>query len=169
MKGRWKVALGSVAALLVAGGALAVWMVYASLGAVRDSYAQWDLALATIQHMKTHSDSWPQSWSELHEAYNATPELRGPQGWQDVTNIVDFDFKASPPRLLAQAARVGESPFKVIWLRNGKKHHWAAAEPNALIFDYLQKKGTEPQHPADGSLPSRSAPIPTPAAAGSRR
>ena len=143
-----KIVLGFALALLLAGTAGALWAVHRSLVAVRDSYAQWDLALATIQYMKEHTGTWPPNWSSLHEAYTTTPNLRGPGPWEDVTNRADMDFAVNSSIMLTQQFR------RVIWLRNGRNHHWTGAEPNELIRDYLAQR-TSTSGAANAAPPHR--------------
>jgi hypothetical protein len=152
MKKNWKIITGGVLVLLVVAVVAFGWLMYKSLEAVWDSYAEWDVALACIHHMKKHAGSWPKNWSELESAYKTTPDLRGPHGWQDVTNRVDVDFAFVPSGLARHKAGAAEPPARVIWLRNGKTHYWTSAEPNALVFDYLKTQA------ANQSPPATSAP-----------
>lgn len=145
MKTRWKVAILTALLLLISAVILAGFAIHSSLEVVRDSYAEWDASLAIIHHMKEHGGAWPNSWNELKQAYETTPDLRGPEHWEELKQRVDVDFQATPSQLVTKQANDNKPPFKVVWLRNGKAHHWEGAEPNAVIFEYLKTVGSERQ------------------------
>ena len=142
MKKKWKIVLGSVLALFVLGVVLVFVAFRQSMEAVRDSYAQWDVALALINHMRTRDGAWPKDWAALEEAYKTTPDLRG-WGWDNVKTRVEVDFAANPAQLKQAPVRADGLPFRVVWLRNGKTRYWSGAEPNALIAEYLKGEGAK--------------------------
>ncbi|MFA5044004.1 MAG: hypothetical protein WC381_01935 [Kiritimatiellia bacterium] len=142
MKTKWKITIGVGLALLATGAGLAAFIIHSSIEVVRDSYAQWDAALSIICHMKTHDEAWPKDWEALHEACLSAPDLRGP-GWDNLIERVDVDFSADPHQLSQAEFRREVPPFRVVWLRNGKKHHWSGAEPNGLILEYLKNRSAE--------------------------
>jgi hypothetical protein len=151
MKRKTKYILITALALLAAGIGFAVFAVRASLIAVDDSYAQWDAALSIISYMERNAEAWPKDWEAVHQGYLSATDLRG-LGWDNLQTRVDIDFAADPAELKKTDLPQGELPFRVIWLRNGKKHHWSGAEPNTLILEYL-KKHTEqagPGYPPQG-------------------
>ena len=142
MKTKWKITIGAGLALLAMGAGGVAFIIYSSLEVVHDSYAQWDAALSIIYHMRTHAGAWPKDWEALHEACLSAPDLRGP-GWDNLRERVDVDFSADP-HLLSQAEFPKDGPpFKVVWLRNGKRHHWSGGEPNRLILEYLKSRNTK--------------------------
>ena len=143
MKTRWKISIGAGLALLAMGAGLVAFIIYLSLEAVDDSYAQWDAAVSIIHHLRTHDGVWPKDWEALHESCLSAPDLRGP-GWDNVQERVDVDFSADPDQLSQAEFGTDVPPFRVVWLRNGKKHHWSGAEPNRLILEYLKNRSTEP-------------------------
>ena len=152
MKRKTKIFLSASLLLLAAGIGFAIFAVRASLIAVDDSYAQWDAALAVISYMERNAGTWPKDWDAVHQGYLSATNLHG-LGWDNLQTRVDIDFSADPAELRHMDLLQGEPPFQVIWLRNGKQHHWSGAEPNTLILEYLKKNRTEqggPEHPPQG-------------------
>lgn len=139
MKKKWKVVFGSFLVLLLVAGIVVALAVRGSLEAVNDSYAQWDAAIAIINHMETHDHSWPTDWDELEESCKSTPDWRGFMGFDNFKARVEIDFTAQPSYLRSVTLQKDKPPFKVVWLRNGNTSHWAGAEPNTLIHEYLTK------------------------------
>ena len=137
VKAMWKSLEVIAASALIVGAVCLVYGIYTSLEIVWDSYAQWDAALAIIHHLKTHNCAWPRNWPELEESYKTTPELKGSKSWDDLKQRVDVDFQAVPSQLAGSQVKDDQPPFRVVWLRNGKSHHWSGAEPNILILEYL--------------------------------
>jgi hypothetical protein len=152
MKRKTKIFLSASLALLATGTGFAIFAVRASLIAVDDSYAQWDAALSIISYMERNAEAWPKDWEAVHQGYLSAKDLRG-LGWDNLQTRVDIDFSADPAELKKMDLVQGEPPFQVIWLRNGKQHHWSGAEPNTLILEYLKKNHTEqagPGYPPQG-------------------
>jgi hypothetical protein len=57
---------------------------------------------------------------------------------------VTVRFDANPAEL-AKASSVGnEPPFRVVYLRSGKRYCWSGHEPNAMILQYLTERAARP-------------------------
>jgi hypothetical protein len=139
---RWGCAALFLGALL--GIAVVAYQVYYFFHVVMpDAYGQWVLADVVIQYMEWHDGAWPRDWNDLQEPFE---EHRG-FGYcslEELRDRLDIDFTANPKELARAEPEEDESPFCVIWLRNGKHHHWQRAEPNRLVWEYLQERGRRP-------------------------
>lgn len=141
MKRKTKQILLIVFVLLAAVVGLLAWFIHCTLETVQDCYAEWDAAHAIIYYMETHNNAWPKNWAEVETSYAGMPfrYLPEPSGFETTRRKVDVNFGAMPSELAKHRPKGDEVPFKVIWLRNGKQHWWAGAEPNTLVLKYLQE------------------------------
>ena len=149
MKRKWKIMIYSILTFLILGILLFVYAVKSILGAVDDSYAQWDAAIVILNHMRKNNNSWPQNWDDLEQSYKKTKGLRLYKGWKNMKERVEIDFSANPVELKNTVPKGEKQPFKVVWLLNGGRSHWSGAEPNTLIFEYLNKENTEQKNAPD--------------------
>ena len=106
--------------------------------------AEW-VAGTIIHHMKTNDGGWPRDWDELRRTYaDRTKDKGGPWSFEDLHRWVDVDFSADPG-VLAQATLPEHGPpFRVVTLKSGRRHYWEGAEPNTMIWRYLQKPESIP-------------------------
>lgn len=108
---------------------------------IPDLYAQAWVAGMVITHMKLHEGHWPHDWDDLTEDYEINCQGAGrPWSLEDLRNRVNIDFSAKPEELAKISLNNGNVPFRVIALRNGKRHHWQGSEPNLMIWRYLQER-----------------------------
>lgn len=114
-------------------------MYHAVQSILSNPYYVWHTAGYVIDYMKVNDNRWPTSWDDLRQA-NLQRVNEWPQFEVLKENVV-IDWTARPESLVkAKFDDNDDQPaFRVIWLRNGKSTHWATAEPNRLIWDYLQK------------------------------
>jgi hypothetical protein len=134
---RWQILLVAFFVTLVAGVswlgcALFLWMDDRH----RDAYAGWTVAELTIDFMESHDGGWPNEWEDLRQS------LAARTGNEEVTiedlrQRVEVDWAANPKRLAKESL-----PVRVIWLRSGRSAYWKGREPNQMIFEYLQARGT---------------------------
>jgi hypothetical protein len=111
-----------------------------------DAYAQEWTARIVIQYMEWHGGSWPRSWDDLEEPFEAS---LGPGGsltyYQTLQDRVVVDFSANPADLAKMpAGDINSPPFRVIYLRSGKRYHFGYGEANILVWEYLQKRARRP-------------------------
>jgi hypothetical protein len=102
-------------------------------------YYVWHAAGYVIDYMKANDNRWPTSWDDLRQA-----NLQRVDVWprfEVLKENVVIDWNARPEILVNAkfSDDDDQSAFRVIWLRNGRSIHWSGAEPNRLIWDYLQK------------------------------
>jgi hypothetical protein len=103
-------------------------------------YYVWHASAMIIDYMKTHDNRWPAGWDDLRSTNPSPGESGGFQDFDKVRQNVIIDWNARPEVLVnAKFDDNDDQPaFRVIWLRNGKSIHWSRAEPNRLIWEYLQ-------------------------------
>ena len=126
--------------ILVAITALVLWIgrsLFEAYQAPWDSYATWDGANLIIDHLRDHNGEWPKDWNDINLALQKRGQTRGGQSIDELKRRLTIDFNAEPAKLVTEIAQGDQPPFNVIRLRNGKQTHWAGAEPNGLIYDYL--------------------------------
>jgi hypothetical protein len=129
------------------------WLFYHTHAVLKpEAYAVWQTADLVIDHMERHNGAWPRGWDDLRPP--TTPPAGGVSvaerggaveaSFRPVADIerlrelVEVDWSADP-RELARAADGGDSPpFRVIWLKSGRRTAFEGCEPNQLIHDYLK-------------------------------
>ena len=121
-----------------------------------DCYAQEWVAEMVIDHMDRNDGAWPKSWDDLIESYEILAGRMGqPWSFDELRHRCAIDFDAQPQQLASGTIDGEKPPFRVIWLRNGKKRHWAGLEPNRMILDYLARRTARPD---DYRPPKRPVP-----------
>lgn len=124
---------------------------------VMDAYAVWRAADLVIQHLETHHGAWPRSWEELHATERSahqgvastkldgswTAEFRPRASIEELRTRVMIDFHVDPTQPLAHPPLSNGPPFRVIYLRDGRRQHFVGKEPNAMIREYLQWKARQ--------------------------
>ena len=115
---------------------------------IPEAYAAWDCATLAIEFMDTHDGAWPRSWDELFSSVqtmtNGSRVLRGHSGEniRQISELTRVVWDADRQGLL----RVNDDDtglrVPVITRPDGSafKTVWAAAEPNAMIWDYLKTR-----------------------------
>ncbi len=106
-----------------------------------DLYGQWWVADMIVDYMERHDGAWPRQWDDLEEAYEICVARKGKAfEFRELQSLVVVDFAADPKELAKAIDRGEEPPFRVIYLANGKTHHWRGKEPNTVIWRYLQER-----------------------------
>ena len=140
--------------LLAACVACVAWafFAYRSMDAtIRNSYAQWWVADMVTLHLEANNESWPNSWDELRDDYEACVKTSGrPWSFDELSQRVVVNWNVDTKKLKKVVA--DGSDFRVIWLRDGTISHWYSREPNLIIRDYLRLKMNE--QPADALVPT---------------
>ena len=109
---------------------------------VPECYAEWWAADMVIEYMQKNHNCWPSNWQDLEEPYETLTQRAGrPWTMAQIRERVSIDFAADPRTLRAAHLRGSDPPFKAIWLRSGGHYHWVGAEPNRMIWDYLNETG----------------------------
>jgi hypothetical protein len=154
----------ALATLALIAGVLAAVKVYRDIDdLVRDCYAQWWVAGMVNTFMDFNDGQWPQSWEDLEEPYEIHAARAGrPWTFDDLRSRVEVDFSANPEELAKTALNDGKATFRVVYLRNGKQHHYEGTEANSLIWEHLQKRD-------DGTAPEASTKRPVPEEKAARR
>jgi hypothetical protein len=143
-----------VVAVLLAGAGFIVWIGYQVLQVQRNAYAVWWTADLVIEHMEKHGGSWPRSWDELRPTSDQADkgtvstnrdgamiaEFRPRDTIDELKQRVEIDWNADPKALAKAESKETGSPFRVIWLRNGKSTHYSGKEPNDMVLEYLKWK-----------------------------
>jgi len=127
--------------LVVFGGVFAIWMGFRVREVIHDSYAVWWVADMVVEHLKATEDQWPKDWDELRDDYRTVVKRSG-DAWsfEELSSRVCVDWTASVAELRKSALEGDKPNFRVIWLRDERTSHWAGAEPNQIIYDYLMKR-----------------------------
>jgi hypothetical protein len=120
-------------------------------------YAQEWAANTVIQYMEWNGGSWPRSWVDLEEPFEAFyGDSSDSEAFQTMRSRVVIDFSANPTELAkvpmppGNPPRFNTPPFRVFSLRSGRQHY--GGEPNTLVWEYLQKRA---QRPANYQYPHR--------------
>jgi hypothetical protein len=110
-----------------------------------DCYAQMWVADMTIEYMEWNNGAWPGSWNDLQEPYEVCVGRSGrPWSFDELRRRVGIDFSAKSTELAKATLDDGQPPFRVIYLRNGKRHHWEGSEPNSIVWRYLEERAKRP-------------------------
>jgi hypothetical protein len=108
---------------------------------ILDAYRVWDAARALEAYMDAHAGEWPRDWDELARFAERTGINSIGGTFATLRQHVMIDFQFDPATAAMEISEDDVEPnFKVVWLRNGSSVHWAGAEPNTLILDYLKSK-----------------------------
>jgi hypothetical protein len=104
---------------------------------IPEAYAASDTGTLLVEYMKTHTNSWPASWSDLSTLaktnFGGGFVLRGANGPNYIFTLsnkvaIDWSFKPMPGNTNWPVTRVDGKRFPIVW---------EGAEPNAMIHDYL--------------------------------
>jgi hypothetical protein len=139
------------ALLAVSAAGLAVWLFFQAVaGRQEEAYAVWQTADLVIDHMKRHKSAWPRGWDDLLPPAAGTGAsvaerggvvevgFRPPADIGRLQELVEVDWSADPRELARAAEGAGSPPFRVIWLKSGRRTAFEGCEPNQLILDYLK-------------------------------
>jgi hypothetical protein len=131
---RWAVIVACIAGVLFA------VLAYRRMdGTIRNMYSVWWVADMVTDHLAANNDSWPRSWDDLHDDYEAAVKRSGrPWSFEELSQRVVVDWSVDT-KTLKEAAAVG-SEFRVIWLSDGTNAHWETREPNQMVRDYLRSR-----------------------------
>lgn len=105
---------------------------------VPDMYGQWHTANMIVAYMGDHEDQWPKSWDDL-KPYSE----RQAEWWtfEELQNRVRVDFNADVNSLKSAPVNPdGRVTIEVVELTSGKRVYYEGAEPNQLIWEYLQHR-----------------------------
>ena len=142
---RWKLGVAVFLGLLLLFVAAICFGIYAfhfSVTISSESYAQWGVALMINDHMRDNNGAWPRSWDDLLPYRDMA---LGSCTFEELPSRIGIDFCADP-NVLAKAPEPIDSnpPFRVVWLKNGRKVHYQDQEPNQMIWDYLIRSSARP-------------------------
>ena len=129
-----------------------VWLLYYTHLILKpEAYAVWQTADLIIAYMEQHTGAWPRGWEDLRPS--RVPRKDGPHiAKRDGTfevglmpsvdinrlqQLVEVDWSANVEELKRADWRGGSPPFRVIWLRSGRRTAFQGCEPNQLIKGYL--------------------------------
>lgn len=104
-----------------------------------DAYAVWWVADIVVEYLDTHERRWPQDWDDLRPSFASVCAKVGNAPWrfEELCDRVEIDFSADPKQLEKAPVVEGQPPFRVVYLRSGHKVHYEGAEPNTIIWKYL--------------------------------
>ncbi|WP_425397827.1 leucine-rich repeat domain-containing protein [Aeoliella sp.] len=145
--------LFSLLAFVLAVPAGILWLYRSTIETVRDCYAQERLAEILIEHMERNQGAWPDSWDALAEAAEICEGRSGPTSanFEEIRELCIIEFEAVPAELVkAKSESDAEPPIGVVRLASGKERYWSGAEPNRMIYNYLQEAAKRPpdyRHP----------------------
>lgn len=147
-----RITIGLVALCVLAFGVIAYSFLQIR-STIHNSYAVWWVADMVVEHMEANSGEWPANWSDLRDDYETCVSRSGrPWRFEELRSRVEVDWSADPQSLLADSAGSDTASFRVIWLRDGTESHWAHAEPNQIILEYLRSRTTaDHETPSDNS------------------
>jgi hypothetical protein len=147
MRASTKAVVGISSVLLLGLVIAAVWIYVQVLERPQEAYAVQYTAELLIEYLKTHTNQWPRSWSDLHttkigdQDYFRTFENQtgGYKSFlDDLERTVAVDFSVTTAQLRAATQSSSEAPFRVVWLRSGRRTHWVGLEPNELVATYIR-------------------------------
>jgi hypothetical protein len=115
------------------------------------AYAVWWTADLVIEYLEKQEGAWPRSWDDLRTLdgpASRITETQEPDGSKavefrptpkvdELRQLVEIDWNADPQKLLEEGRKGWEPPFRVIYLRDGRKTHYEGKEPNRMVFEYL--------------------------------
>lgn len=113
----------------------------------KEAYAVQHTAELLIEYMKTHTNQWPRSWSDLRTAKigdqeyfrKFEEETGGYAAFLDeLERRVEVDFSVETSQLITAAQSTSVPPFRVIRLHSGRNTHWSGVEPNEVVADYMK-------------------------------
>jgi hypothetical protein len=125
---------------------------------IPESYAAWTTGNLIVDYLNTHTNQWPRSWEDLHQATNcqryvSIEKLRGKVK-------VDWDINFAQ---LQQSARTNNfSLFRAVTRPDGSKLYavWGRdTDPNLKIIGYLKWTLTESNAPMSGSYSNYMLPL----------
>ena len=120
---------------------------------IPEAYAAWDTASLVIEYMETHDGVWPKSWDELFSAAQTLPtenrilheySTNTLNTLDKIAQLVRIDWTADPHQLAQAKPEPDSIPFRVVTRADGSDFTtlWSGAEPNTLIWQYLNKKSS---------------------------
>ncbi|MEM1213393.1 MAG: hypothetical protein AAGI68_13985 [Planctomycetota bacterium] len=109
---------------------------------VPNAYAMWAAGDVLAEYLRQYDDQWPESWEDLRPVYqNVRPSSDPSAGFEDLKSRVavrwDVDVEA--------IRQLPEPPRDLVVLQDGGSEHWSGAEPNEMIYRYLQSPPSETQ------------------------
>lgn len=110
---------------------------------VPNAYAVWVTAELIIQHMETHDGDWPRGWDDIQPYYIPGTTIESPSGFDNLKRRVEVDWTVDIPTL-RQSFPSYSDDLRVIWLRDRRDDQWSDADPNELIFKYLEDGYRDP-------------------------
>lgn len=155
----WLVVAIAIASSIVIGG---VFFVRAVLLVPEQAYAMYGAGDLLVQHLKLNTNAWPKSWSDLENTYrllerdHSTLNTNGTviyRRWDIsihstfalIQKHVEIDWNVDAANLADVAFTDPIRPFRVVRLQDGSGRHFEGAEPNAMIWEYLQSVKTNLQ------------------------
>ncbi len=121
------------------------WLAYSLLSTwygIPDAYAAWDTGTLIIEYLDTHEGQWPRSWGELLTAEGTLRQhgRRLHTESRELPRRIKVDFSADPAKIARIKWSRGTQPVRVVTRADGKDFPviWENAEPNAMIWMYLQ-------------------------------
>jgi hypothetical protein len=136
----------------VGGVAYFVWAYLYVLTVLQpEAYAVWQTADLVVAYLDQHDGAWPQGWSDLRPLTSGSGNspyaadrggaaevgFRPPLDIDRLQQLVDVDWSADVAALARAPSREPEPPFRVIWLRSGRRTAFEGCEPNRLLKAYL--------------------------------
>jgi len=70
-------------------------------------------------------------------------EVRSRDTIDELKQCVEINWKADPKTVVKAEFKETESPFRVIWQRNGKSIHYSGKELNDMVFGLLEVEKEE--------------------------
>ena len=157
MKNPIKRILIAAGLILLAAVAYIGFHMWRTVAQIPEAYAAWDAATLVIEHLDTHGGEWPRSWEELFAAAKTLPNndrrLHGTSP-DRLAKLVRIDWNADPREMTRASASPGRMPFHVITRADGRDFPtlWTGAEPNTLVWEYLNKKNADARLPTHGAV-----------------
>jgi len=133
-----------VLTVFVAGLGYLVWCFASVPRALHDCYGQWDAAELIIRFHRQHN-RLPASWEQIGEVYGDGSGLHGGMTFMQLkeTIVMEFARLGELQELARQTSAVSALP-EIVYPRSGRQSHWAGAEPNHLVYDYLRTQRERP-------------------------
>ena len=145
-----------IALLVVAALATAITrFVMRTRRSIENAYAVWNVAGMVIDHMESHDSQWPHNWDDLEAAWRREKGGEMAEVFARYRELVEVDFSADPKTLAQAPFQPGQKdpPFRVIRHRRHPPSIWTGAEPNELIWQYLNRPHPTTSEGSDAKAP----------------
>ncbi len=109
---------------------------------VQNSYANMCVGELITDYLRENDNEWPTNWDDLEPIYarRYASTYGGAAFFASMRDRVTVDWETNPSELLQRA---GHDHIRVIRLKDGSDVYWQGAEPNQMVYDYLEQQNLD--------------------------